>query len=56
MFFFSYEIENIISNFPKEKATVEADLTDVELEAVGQLGRLKNEVHFYLGSWRPKWQ
>ena len=49
MFFFPYEIENIVANFPNEKASVESDLADFELEAVGQLGRLKNEVHLYLG-------
>ena len=49
MFFFPYEVENIVANFPNAKAPVEADLADFELEAVGQLGRLKNEVHYYLG-------
>ena len=53
MFFFPYEVKNIIAAFPNQKAPLEADLNDFELEAVGQLGLLKNETHLYLGKIRP---
>ena len=49
MNFFEYEIENMIEHFPGEKATLEKDLTDLELTAISEMGILKNSSHYYLG-------
>ena len=49
MKFFPYEVEKIIDNFPPSRATIDDDLEDFEVEAVGQFGLLKNHVHMYLG-------
>ena len=52
MNFFQYEIRNLIKNFPHEKATLEDDFLDFELDAIKDLGVLKKASHLYLGKYR----
>ena len=49
MKFNKYEIENLIKTFPYEKASLFTDFEQFELDAISQLGVLKDESHLYLG-------
>ena len=51
MRFAKYELEKLIAEFPAEKASLETDLTEKELDALSALTTLKTQAHFYLGKW-----
>ena len=51
MNFWKHEIEQVIENFPPEKATLKEDLEDFELEAITKRGGLRQESRLYLGNF-----
>ena len=50
MNFFEYEITKLAEKFAHVKSTIEDDFEQFELDAINQLGVLKNENHLYLGN------
>ena len=48
MSFFKFELEKLEKMFPDEKATLEDDFTEDELEAMDNLGVLKGSPQLYL--------
>ena len=49
MTFYEYEIDHLMKIFPDEKASLKADFADEELEAIDNVGILRNSPHLYLG-------
>ena len=50
MNFFVHEIRKLKEAFPNKTATLETDFEKFELEAINDLGVLKNQAHLYLGN------
>jgi len=49
MRFFVHEIRKLKEAFPNKTSTLEADFDAYELEAINNLGVLKDQAHIYLG-------
>lgn len=50
MNFFGFEMKSLMEKFPFQAADLEADFKPFELEAINDLGLLKNASHVYLGN------
>lgn len=51
MAFFKHELAKLKEVFPYEAADLETDFDSEELEALDNLGVLKGNPHFYLGTF-----
>ena len=48
--FFDYEVKILKEEFKGYEAPLKVDLTDIELEALSSIGKLKDHSHTYLGN------
>ena len=48
-YFRTHEIKSLAEKFQPQKATLENDYEDFELDIISNFGSLKNHAHMYLG-------